>query len=115
VTSPLRAFIAVTAFLLLLTAALHMFFIVPAYRTLLDGLGVEPSLPSRLAIGVSHGGVLIFAVAVGGLVAAFVRDRRTRGSALLLVLVVLSLASAVYLGLAACVHWDVIQVLRKVQ
>jgi len=104
----------VTTVLLLISAAGHMFFIVPSYRRLLQNLGVVPSLPSRLAIATSRLGLLLFAVAFLGIGIAYWQQRKDGARIFPAVLSVAGLLSVLYLALVACVYWDVARVMERI-
>ena len=114
-TAVVKIVTAATTLMLLAAAGVQMFLVIPQYRRLLESLGVEPNLPSRLAIAASRAGLVLFAVAILGSAAAFTRDRGKNGYALVVFLSLVSLAAAVYLGLAACVHWTVVDLMNRVR
>jgi hypothetical protein len=100
--------------LLLMSAAGHMFFVVPSYRRLLQSLGVVPSLPSRLAIATSRLGLLLFAVAFLGIGIAYWQQRKGRARRFPAVLSIAALLSVLYLALVTCVYWDVARVMERI-
>jgi hypothetical protein len=100
--------------LLLVTAAGHMFLVVPNYRRLLESLGVAVSLPARLAIATSQLGLLLFALALLGIGVAYWKERHGSAGLLSTVLAVTALLAAVYLGLVGCVYWDVARVMSRI-
>ena len=100
--------------LLLVTAAGHMFLVVPSYRRFLDGIGVVPSLPSRLAIGTSRLGLLLFTIVVLGIGVAYWKQRRSHAGLLTTALSFAGLLATVYLALVSCVYWDVARVMGHI-
>ena len=96
------------------TAAGDMFVLLPRYRRFMEGVGVEPSLPARIALTASRVGLLFVLVAVGGAAAAWLLERRGRAGALSAYLAALSLLAAIYLALAACAFWDVMQLTERI-
>ena len=106
--------LAVITGLLLVTAAGQMFLVVPRYRRFLEGIGVEPSLPSRLAIGTSRLGVLLFTVAFLGIGVAYWKQRKGHSGLLTTALSLVGLLATVYLALVTCVYWDVARVMGRI-
>ncbi len=104
---------AVAAILVVVTAIGHMFFVVPTYRRLLESVGVIPSLPARVAIGLSHFGLGAVVLCVAAVAIGWWVDRRRRSGVFLTVLSVCALAAAVYLGLAAWVYFDVARIMQR--
>ena len=109
---PLLGSIAV---LLLGTAAGQMFFVVPRYRHVLEGLGVVPSAPARLALAASRLGLGIFAVLVVGSAVAYWKERSAKSGVFAAALSLVALLSAVYLALVSCVYWDLARVMGRIQ
>jgi len=107
-----RGFVAT---LLLLTAAVQMFVVIPRYRRLLEGVGVTPSLPSRVAIGSSRFGLGIVVLVVLAMGVAYWRQRDGRAGRVAAVVSVAALLAALYLALATCVYWDVARVMDRIQ
>lgn len=101
--------------LLMLTAAANMFIVIPRYRRFLEGLGITPSLPSRVAIGSSRFGVGFVAIIVLAIGVAYWRQRDGRAARVATVLSSAALLAAVYLALATCVYWDVAQVMDRMR
>jgi hypothetical protein len=71
--SHLSLTIAVTC-VLAVTAVGEMFFVLPRYRRFVEGIGVEPSLPARLAIAPSRAGLLLVAAIYVALAAGALWD-----------------------------------------
>ena len=91
-----------------------MFFVVPGYRRFLEGLGVAPSLPSRLAIAASRFGLLMFAAVFLGIGAGFWWKWKGRAALLSAVLSVAALLTTLYLALVTWVYWDVARVMERI-
>ncbi len=108
-----NALLPVTAIVVVGTAIGHMFFIVPAYRRLLEGVGAVPSLPARVAIGLSHFGAAAVVLCVAAVGIGWWAGRR-RSGLFSTVLTACALAAAVYLGLAAWVYLAVVQIMERV-
>ena len=92
-----------------------MFFVVPRYRRLLEGVGVEPSAPAQAAIAASHFGLLFFGVVFVGIGAAFWLERNGRAGVLAKALSVAALVSAVYLALVTFVYLDVARLMERIR
>jgi hypothetical protein len=103
------------ALVLAVTAIGEMFFVLPRYRRFLEGIGVEPSLPARLAVLVSRAGLLCVAAALGGVVVAVVSERRGRSGVLSAYLVALSLVAAIYIAFTVWAFTDVLRLMDRIQ
>jgi hypothetical protein len=104
-----------TALLLLAIAVGNMWFVVPGYRRMLEGLGVVVSSPARLAIEVSRGGVLFVAVWVTAVAVAYWRERKGATGALSTTLAWCALATAAYLALVVWVYFDMARAMARIQ
>ena len=115
-TAPSKQFARVlVSTLLVLTAAANMFVVIPRYRRFLEGLGITPSLPSRVAIGSSRFGLGFVAIVVLAIAVAYWRQRDGRAARVATVLSSAALLAAVYLAVATCVYWDVARVMDRIR
>jgi hypothetical protein len=107
--------LGITTLVLLTASLLQMYLVIPSYRRLLDGAGIVVSLPARAAIGVSHLGLLIFALLLVGLGLAYRSDRHGRPGAFEVALTAAALLAAIYLCLASLVYFDFARTAARIQ
>ncbi len=108
------ALAVLTAVVIFLIAVGHMFFVVPTYRRLLEGLNVIPSAPAGLAIAASHAGVGLVLLCPATVVVGYWLGRRRRSGLGAAILGVWGLLAAVYLALATWVYLDVARIMQRV-
>jgi hypothetical protein len=107
--------LALTTGVLLVASIVHMYFVVPVYRGLFDALGVTLSGPARLAVAVSHFGVLFFLGGGALVVFGLWKQRRGADGALALTLAVVALIAAAYLVLVTAVYLDYARIVDRIR
>lgn len=109
-----RLVIGTTGLLVFATIA-HMYFVVPSYRRLMQGVGAAFSLPARLAISISHFALLIVGAGIVGVAIALRKERQGATGIFGAAVAFIGLLAAAYLALVSSVYADFARLAARLQ